>query len=86
MKLRYKVSVYDPPPRPFRSDGWCVRYKSVTKWGLRKALRRLASEGYDRSVSILVESRDYLESSEETAASLASYKRERQTGQCELFS
>lgn len=86
MKPRYQVSVYDPDTSPFRCDGWRVRYKSVTKWRLRKVLRRLASEGYDRGVSIMVESHASLAKATEAAASLAAHDREEHTGQKELFS
>lgn len=84
MKPRYQVSVYDYDERT--STNWRVRYKSVTKWGLRKALRRLESECYDRDVSIMVESHEYLQRATEAAASLAAHDREQQSRQIELFS
>lgn len=86
MNPLYQVSVYDPDSRPFRCDGWRVRYKRVSKWRLRKVLRKLDSEGYDRSVSILVESHESLAKATEAAESLAAHDREQQSGQQELFS
>lgn len=83
-KPTYRVSVYDPEidDVPFRSfgDNWRVRFKRVSKWGLRKVLRKLYSEGYERDTSLMVESSEYLARTDAVGTAV-----EPAPGQRELF-
>lgn len=51
----YKVSTWDPKDTDRLECGWRCRVVRCRKWTLRRIIRRLLSQGYDRDVSIYVE-------------------------------
>ena len=56
--MKYKVSTYDPNKNSDDEFSWRCRASNCNRWTLRKVLRRLEGEGYDRACSILVERTD----------------------------
>lgn len=51
----YRLSTYDPDMTPEGEWGWNLREPSLSKWDLRRAIRKARGMGYDDDVSILVE-------------------------------
>lgn len=53
---RYRVSVCCMGDEPDSPDGWMTRFAYTRKWALRRALRKLYGEHWDKD-TILVERR-----------------------------
>ena len=54
MRNTYRLSTYDPNDDD-DGFGWNCRYRGMTIWQLRSAIREMRKRGYDDDASILVE-------------------------------